>query len=53
MQDQLKNVQEIQATAGVFAGILGHGTVVTWGNSRAFFDIGDSGAEQDQPKLIE
>ena len=32
MQDQLKNVQHIQASRlGAFAAILGDGSVVTWG----------------------
>ena len=32
MRDQLKNVQQIQATShGAFAAILGDGSVVTWG----------------------
>ena len=32
MQDQLKNVQQIPASGGTFAAILGDGTVVTWGD---------------------
>ena len=31
VQRQLKNVQQIQATRGAFAAILGDGSVVTWG----------------------
>ena len=33
VQDQLKNVQQIRATDGAFAAILGGGSVVTWGRS--------------------
>ena len=32
VQDQLKNVQQIQASAGAFAAILDDGSVVTWGD---------------------
>ena len=31
MQDQLKNVQHVQANQRAFAAILGDGSVVTWG----------------------
>ena len=31
VQDQLKNVQQLQASGGAFAAILGDGSVVTWG----------------------
>ena len=31
VQDQLKNVQQIQATRRAFAALLGDGSVVTWG----------------------
>ena len=34
VQDELKNVQRIQATAGGFAAILESGAVVTWGHPR-------------------
>ena len=34
VQDQLKNVQQIQACKDAFAAILGHGSVVTWGDAR-------------------
>ena len=37
VQDQLKNVQQIQGSSMAFAAILGDGSVVTWGNE-------DSGA---------
>ena len=47
MQDQLKNVQQIQATGAPFAAILGDGSVVTWGHE----DFGgDSSSVQDQLK---
>ena len=31
VKDQLKNVQQIQATSGAFAALLGDGFVVAWG----------------------
>ena len=34
VQDQLKGVQQIQATDYAFAAILADGSVVTWGDSR-------------------
>ena len=53
MQDQLKNVQQIQATkaflGGAFAAILDDGSVVTWGDAR---HGGDSSAVQDQLKNV-
>ena len=33
MQDQLKNVQQIQASVQAFAAILDDGSVVTWGGA--------------------
>ena len=33
VQDQLKNVQQIQASFGAFAAILGDRSVVTWGHA--------------------
>ena len=45
MQDQLRNVQQIQASGWACAAILGDGSVVTWG-SAAF--VGDSSAVQNQ-----
>ena len=30
VRDQLKNVQQVQATKSAFAAILGDGSVVTW-----------------------
>ena len=50
MQDQLKNVQQIQASKKAFAAILGDGSVVTWGNHR---HGGDSSAAQDQLKNVQ
>ena len=41
VRDQLKNVQQIQATWGAFAAILGDGSVVIWGEADAG---GDSSA---------
>eukprot|EP00434_Breviolum_minutum_P007779 symbB.v1.2.006865.t1/scaffold415.1/size208980/8 len=47
VQDQLRGVQQIQASRGAFAAILEDGNVVTWG--RADYG-GDSSAVQDQLK---
>ena len=51
VKEQLKNVQQIQATrsfwGGAFAAILGDGSVVTWGDAR---HGGDSSAVQEQLK---
>eukprot|EP00439_Symbiodinium_sp_Y106_P036021 s3898_g4.t1 len=50
VQDQLKNVQQVQASRSAFAAILGDGSVVTWGES----DYGgDSSAVQDQLKNVQ
>ncbi|CAE7947685.1 unnamed protein product, partial [Symbiodinium sp. KB8] len=45
VQDQLMNVQQIQAARFAFAAILGDGSVVTWGDANFG---GDSSAVQDQ-----
>ena len=50
VQDQLKNVQQIQASRGAFAAILGDGSVVTWGSAGGG---GDSIAVQDQLKNVQ
>ena len=51
VQDQLKGVQQIQATRnGAFAAILADGSVVTWGDAR---DGGDSSAVRDLLKGVE
>eukprot|EP00439_Symbiodinium_sp_Y106_P032110 s577_g3.t2 len=50
VQDQLKNVQQIQATKQAFAAILGDGSVVTWGNAGY---SGDSSAVRDQLKNVQ
>ena len=50
MQDQLENVQQIQATRSAFAAILGDGSVVTWGH-RGY--RGDSSAVKDQLKNVQ
>ena len=44
-QDQLKNVQRIQASKGAFAAILRDGSVMTWGDARRG---GDSSPVQEQ-----
>ena len=45
MQDQLKNVEHIQAASLAFAALKSDGSVVTWGTSDAG---GDSSCVQDQ-----
>ena len=45
VQDQLKSVQQIQASEGAFAAILADGSVVTWGSDE---HGGDSSEVQDQ-----
>ena len=50
VQDQLKNVQQIQASHEAFAAILGDGSVVTWGSA---YDGGDSSSVQDQLKNVQ
>ena len=49
-QDQLKNVQHIQASFGASAAILDDGSVVTWGSAG---HGGDSSAAQDQLKHVQ
>ena len=49
VRDQLKGVQQIQASHRAFAAILADGSVVTWGNA---LDGGDSSAVQDQLKGV-
>ena len=50
VQEQLKNVQQIQASLGAFAAILVDGSVVSWGKAD---DGGDSSAVQDQLKNVQ
>ena len=50
VQEQLRNVQQIQATSTAFAAILGDGRVVTWGDT---LYGGDSSAVQDQLKNVQ
>ena len=50
VQDQLKGVQQIQASGRAFAAILTDGSVVTWGRKAAG---GDSGSMQDQLKGVQ
>ena len=50
VQDQLKNVQQIQASNQAFAAILGDGSVVTWGS--VYFG-GGSSAVQAQLKNVQ
>ena len=38
VQEQLKNVQQIQASSRAFAAILGDGSVVIWGADGCRFD---------------
>ena len=50
VQDQLKNVRQIQASYHAFAAILGDGSIVTWGHAEFG---GDSSAVQDQLKNVQ
>ena len=50
VQEQLKNVQQIQATSCAFAAILGDGSVITWGSAR---NGGDSSSVQEQLKNVQ
>ena len=50
MQHQLRNVQQIQATAGAFAAIISDGSVVAWGDAEYG---GDSTGEQSQLKDVQ
>ena len=50
VQDQLKTVQQIQASNTAFAAVLGDGSVVTWGNRSGG---GDSSAVQHQLKNVQ
>ena len=50
VQDELKNVQQIQASSCSFAALRGDGTVVTWGSACSG---GDSSAVQDQLKNVQ
>ncbi|OLP94846.1 hypothetical protein AK812_SmicGene23073, partial [Symbiodinium microadriaticum] len=50
VQDQLRDVQQIQASNSAFAAMLGDGSVVTWGHA----DYGgDSSAVQDQLRDVQ
>ena len=50
VRDQLKGVQQIQATIWAFAAILADGSVVTWGDALCG---GDSSAVRDQLKGVQ
>ena len=50
VRDQLKNVQQIQATPFAFAAILADGSVLTWGDAASGGDSG--GAVRDQLKTV-
>eukprot|EP00435_Cladocopium_sp_Y103_P054694 s1678_g17.t2 len=50
VEDQLKGVQQVQATSGAFAAILADGSVVTWGRPD---HGGDSSEVQDQLKSVQ
>ena len=56
VRDQLKGVEQIQATDGAFAAILEDGSVVTWGVEYdvwgVAYDGGDSSAVRDQLKGV-
>ena len=50
VQEQLKNVQQIQASDGAFAAVLDDGSVVTWGNANRG---GNSSAVEEQLKNVQ
>eukprot|EP00435_Cladocopium_sp_Y103_P057230 s979_g19.t1 len=50
VQDQLRNVTQIQVTYGAFAAMLGDGSVVTWGDPDAG---GDSSRVQNQLRNVQ
>ena len=50
VQDQLRDVQQIQASRGAFAAILGDGSVVTWGYDNY---VGNSSAVQYQLRDVQ
>ena len=50
VQDQLRDVQQIQASDYAFAAILGDGSVVTWGDAECG---GDSSAVQEQLRDVQ
>ncbi|CAE7846567.1 HERC1, partial [Symbiodinium sp. KB8] len=50
VQDQLRDVQQIQASDGAFAAILGDGSVVTWGSAEYG---GDSSAVRHQLRDVQ
>ena len=50
VQDQLRNVQEVQATSYAFAAILADGSVLTWGVPELG---GDSSEVQDQLRNVQ
>ena len=50
VQDQLRNVQQIEATRTAFAAILGDGSVVTWGDRT---EGGNSDGVKDQLKNVQ
>ena len=51
MRDQLKNVQQIQATRAAFAAILGDGSVVSCGCHPTVNGRGDTRAARDQLRM--
>ena len=50
VQDELRGVQQIQATRAAFAAILADGSVVTWGNPEYG---GDSSAVKSQLRSVQ
>ena len=49
VQDQLSNVQQVQANKGAFAGILKYGSIVTWGHP----EFGADSSAQDQLRSVQ
>ena len=50
MQEQLENVQQLQASNAAFAAILKDGSIVTWGSA---LSGGDGSSVQDQLRNVE
>ena len=49
VQGQLKDVQQIAASAFAFAAILGDGTVVTWGATAVLSKISSGACSRSKP----
>ena len=49
VREQVKNVQQVQASSSAFAAIRDDGSVVTWGDAKSG---GDGSSAQDQLRKI-